>query len=160
MFITTWKPKLDPNSDLFFMEPTKSYEISERENCVNTTMSAAHIFADILDMKSEAEEVFVTLCLNNSGRITGIFETSGGCVDAVHFSPRDIIRKALMLNAVNIIVAHNHPGGTLQPSEADVDVTKVLKEACEIVGMRLMDHFIIQGKTGNYMSFREEQYIW
>lgn len=160
MFITSWKPKLDPNSDLFFMEPIKNYKLTEKENCVNNTTSAGHIFADILDLKSEAEEVFVTLCLNHSGRITGVFETSGGSMDAVHFSHRDIIRKALMMNADSIIVAHNHPGGTLHPSDYDIEATESLKEACDIVGLRLLDHFIIQGKTGNYLSFREEHYIW
>ena len=161
MFITQWKPKLDPNTDLFFMEPVKDYMCSESENHINCTSAAAHIFADVLDMKSEAEEVFVTMCINASGRITGVFEACSGSVSDVHFAYRDIIRKALMLNAVSIIVAHNHPGGTPHPSGEDYNATKLIKEACDAIGLNFLDHFIIQGKTGEYYSFREENiHLW
>ena len=60
-----------------------------------------------------------------------------------------------MLNAVSIIVAHNHPGGTPNPSQEDIDATASLKKACEVIGLNLMDHFIIQGITGDYTSLRE-----
>ncbi len=158
MFITSYKPTLQKNR-LFIMEPIRDYLCGDGEDCVRSTRDAANVFTSCLHMHEEAEEHLVTLCLNSSGRITGMFEACGGSIDAVHFASRDILRKALMLNAVSIIVAHNHPGGTPTPSAEDLEATEALKRACDVIGIRLLDHFIIAGITGVYTSLREDGYM-
>lgn len=68
--------------------------------------------------------------------------------------PREIIRRALELNSSAIILAHNHPSGDLKPSWADVSLTKKIKEACDYVGVQVMDHVIVS-HTGT-SSFAEQ----
>ena len=155
MFITSYKPTLHKNR-LFTMEPVRDYLCHDGGDQIRSTLDAARIFTSCLCLQEEAEEHFVTLCLNCGGRVTGLFETGGGSTNSVQFSPRDIIRKALMLNAVSIIVAHNHPGGTPTPSKEDLDATEALKRSCDVVGLSLLDHIIVEGITGDYISLREE----
>ncbi len=66
---------------------------------------------------------------------------------------KEITRKALIKNATLVIMSHNHPGGSLEPSEEDQTVTKSLAAACSTVSVRLFDHIIIT--SGGYFSFRE-----
>ena len=155
MFVTSYKPTLQKNR-LFVMEPVREYLCGDGEDRIRSTADAGRFFTSCLHMEEEAEEHLVTLCLNAAGRITGILESCGGAFDAVQFAPRDILRKALMLNAVSIIVAHNHPGGTTAPSKEDLDATENLKKACQVLGVNLLDHFIISGISGDYTSLREE----
>ena len=158
MFITSYKPTLQKNR-LFVMEPVREYLCGDGDDRVRSTADAGRLFTDVLRMHEEAEEHLVTLCINNSGRITGIFETSGGSFDGVQFSTRDIIRKALMMNATNIIISHNHPGGSLSPSPEDVQATEALKKACDLIGICLLDHIIVAGIDGDYVSLREENLL-
>ena len=68
-------------------------------------------------------------------------------------SPRDIVAKALKNNALSVIIAHNHPSGNSTPSNADVDMTKQLAQALDVVGIKLEDHLVIT--TNGYFSMRE-----
>ena len=66
-----------------------------------------------------------------------------GTVNAVQTFPRDVFREAVKRNAVSVIIAHNHPSGVLTPSKRDIDLTRKLKEAGEILGIVLLDHLIV-----------------
>lgn len=80
-----------------------------------------------------------------------------GTVDQVSLYPREVIKRALALNASYLILVHNHPSGDTRPSKADTDITLFLKNALLPFHIRLLDHFIV-GKSG-YFSFREAQLI-
>ena len=69
------------------------------------------------------------------------------------------MRKVLMMNCVSFIMAHNHPGGSLTPSKEDLDATKAVETAAQLLGLRMLDHFIVSGNTGDYLSFREAGYM-
>ena len=99
-------------------------------------------------------EEFWMLLLNKSNKVIGKLQMSIGGTDATIVDSKVIFRKALEGQAVSIIVCHNHPSGRLRPSEADLNLTKKLKEAGEIVGVKLMDHLIIA--DGGYYSFADE----
>lgn len=79
--------------------------------------------------------------------------TSRGSVDSVPFYPREIVKRAVMLGAVAVIVAHNHPSGDPEPSDADLALTRDLKTALDAVGIALFDHVVV-GRAGT-CSFRE-----
>lgn len=83
--------------------------------------------------------------------------TSRGSVDSVPFYPREIVKRAVMLGAVAVIVAHNHPSGDPEPSDADLALTRDLKTALAAVGIALFDHVVV-GRSGT-CSFRERGLI-
>lgn len=70
-----------------------------------------------------------------------------GSVSEISVSIREIIRQALKLNASAIIIGHNHPTGNVEPSDADRHITKRLKEVCELMEIKLLDHFIVSGSA-------------
>jgi DNA repair protein RadC len=75
-----------------------------------------------------------------------------GTVDHTPVYPREIVKQALYLEASNIILVHNHPSGNTKPSQADIDVTKRIMQACQIVGITVHDHVIISSKS--HFSFK------
>lgn len=156
MFITSYKSILTKKG-LMVLEPVRDYMYTKDD--VLSTSDAANVFTQAIKLQDEADEVVVGLCLNAAGRITGMFEMTTGGINSCMFDVGGIIRKALFLNAVSLIIAHNHPGGTLAPSAEDLDATERIKKACELVGIRFLDHFIIAGITGDYKSLRSEGYM-
>ena len=158
MFITSYKATLQKNR-LMALEPVRDYLCGEGEDRVTSTTSAAHVLVNCIRLHEEAEEHMVVLCMNASGRITGMFEMSNGSINAVNFDVGGIMRKVLMMNCVSFIMAHNHPGESLIPSGEDIAATKQVRQAAELLGLKLLDHFIISGVSGEYLSFREEGYF-
>lgn len=158
MFITSYKPILQKNR-LMSLEPVRDYLCGDGDDVVTSTAAAARVFVDCIRLHEEADEHVVVLCLNASGHVTGMFEMTGGSINAVHFDVAGIMRKVLMMNCVSFIMAHNHPGGTLSPSAEDLDATERVKQAADMLGLRLLDHFIIAGPSGGYVSLREEGYM-
>ena len=83
------------------------------------------------------------LCLDTRCRLTAVIEISHGSVDVSVVSPREVYQKALLANAVNIILLHNHPSGDSEPSSNDVTTTKRMEETGVLVGIRMLDHVIV-----------------
>ena len=103
---------------------------------------------------SSGNEVFACIFMDNKHRILEFREMFQGTIDSARVYPREIIRYALKVNAAAIVIAHNHPSGFTEPSEADKRITRRVKDACELVDIRLLDHFIIGGSKT--LSFSEE----
>lgn len=98
-------------------------------------------------------EVFYVVCLDSQNRVSWsdiIFE---GTLNETSIYPRNLIEIALRHKANSIIIAHNHPGGSLKPSSADLNATKSIKAALDTVSIKLLDHIIIGDHK--YMSFAE-----
>ena len=96
------------------------------------------------------------ICMNTKNKIIGVFEISHGSVNSSIVSPREVFQKALLANAVSIIVMHNHPSGDCTPSREDIEVTKRLVEAGKIVGVEVLDHIIVGDR---YSSLKEKGYL-
>ena len=88
-------------------------------------------------------EVFVGLFLDNRHRVIAYKELFRGTIDGASVYPREVIKEALSVNAAAMIVAHNHPSGVAEPSQADERITVRLKEALGYMDIRLLDHLII-----------------
>lgn len=99
-------------------------------------------------------EEFWILYLNNSNKIIENFQISKGGITGTLVDVRITLRRALELGAVSIILAHNHPSGNLNPSEADKQLTKKLKSASESLDIKVLDHLIVTEKS--YFSFADE----
>ncbi|MBO9585257.1 MAG: JAB domain-containing protein [Flavobacterium sp.] len=99
-------------------------------------------------------EEFKILLLNQSNRVLGMYEVSSGGIAGTSVDLRMIFAAALKANAVSIIMIHNHPSGQVKPSEADMQITRKVREAGKIMDITLMDHLIITQET--YYSFVDE----
>ena len=99
-------------------------------------------------------EIFACIFLDNRHRVLKYVELFSGTIDTASVYPREIIKMALQMNAAALAVAHNHPSGIVEPSEADKSITQKIKSACELVDIRLLDHFILSGDRS--LSFAEE----
>lgn len=88
-------------------------------------------------------EMFCCLYLDNRHRVLRFDELFRGTIDGTSVYPREVVKEALAINAAAVILAHNHPSGVAEPSQADERITKRLKSALELVDIRLLDHLII-----------------
>lgn len=104
-----------------------------------------------------AQEVFAAVYLNRANKINHIEMVSKGGITATVADPRIILKKALEEDAVNIILCHNHPSGSLRPSRADIDLTKKIKDAASFFDIKLLDHLIVSQE--GYFSFADEGMI-
>ncbi len=102
-------------------------------------------------------EEFWILYLNNSNKIIQSAQLSKGGITGTVVDVRLAFKDALQLGAVGIILAHNHPSGTLKPSQADIQLTKKLKTAGESLDIKVLDHLIITEKA--YFSFADENML-
>jgi DNA repair protein RadC len=98
-------------------------------------------------------EVFCCLFLDNRHRMLAFEEIFRGSIDGAHVYSREIVRQTLIHNAASVIVAHNHPSGSIEPSPADEGVTRRLRESLSLINVRLVDHFIVG--DGKCFSFSE-----
>ena len=100
------------------------------------------------------------ICLNTKHMVLAVEEVSRGTLNESLFHPREAFRPALARQAHAVILVHNHPSGNPQPSDADLHVTRRMKEAGELLQVALLDHVILgaprKGVEKNYFSFRDE----
>jgi DNA repair protein RadC len=98
-------------------------------------------------------ESFCIIYLDNRHRVIDFDELFRGTVDGTSVYPREVVKESLARNAAAIILAHNHPSGVAEPSQADERITKRLKAALELVDIRVLDHLIV-GETVTSMASR------
>ena len=94
-------------------------------------------------LTDNSREHFVALYLDGANQVVSYSIISIGTANASMVHPREVFQRAILAGAVSIIIAHNHPSGILAPSEEDHKVTQRLKEAGEILGIKLLDHLIV-----------------
>jgi DNA repair protein RadC len=88
-------------------------------------------------------EVFCCVYLDNRNRVIGFEELFRGTIDGASVHPREVIKEALARNAAAVILAHNHPSGIAEPSQADELITRRIRDALALVDIRLLDHVIV-----------------
>lgn len=98
-----------------------------------------------LRFASLEHEVFSCLWLDNRHRVIACDELFRGTIDGASVHPREVVKRALAQNAAAVILAHNHPSGVAEPSQADELITQRLREALAIVDIRVLDHLIVAG---------------
>ncbi|MES2373850.1 MAG: JAB domain-containing protein [Bacteroidota bacterium] len=102
------------------------------------------------------QELFVVLYLNRSNKIIGIYSASKGGITGTVADIRLILSVGLKCLATAMIISHNHPSGSLTPSPQDEHLTAKIKQAAELMEIRLLDHVIIIAENGRFFSFAEE----
>lgn len=106
-----------------------------------------------LQLGGRQHEVFAVLFLDTQNRLVALEELFRGTLTQTSVYPREVVKTSLRLNAAAVIFAHNHPSGVPEPSRADENLTKVLKDALALVDVRVLDHVIVAG--GASVSFAQ-----
>lgn len=150
MRVTKYKTKLSSEGLAYLV---KENACNYQGDCkMNTPVSIVKMLNDVFDLCNETEEYLYLLCFNTAYRLLGVFELSHGIVNASMVSPREVFQKALLCNASHIIIAHNHPSGSTEPSRSDREVFKVLRDAGTLMNVPLIDSIIV-GSNNDYYSF-------
>ncbi len=155
MRVTKYKTKLTADRKAV-LEKDYSVNYPGLNNMMNSPEAVVSLAKGFLHMHEETEEYMYMLCLNTKLKLTGVFEISHGNVNSSIVGTREVFQKALLGNAVSIILIHNHPSGDCKPSREDINVTKRLVEAGRIVGVDVLDHIIV-GES--YCSLKEKGYL-
>lgn len=156
MRVTKYKTKLTADQKAV-LEKELSVNYPEMDRKMNSPEKIVRLGRDFLRMHEQTEEYLYMLCMDNKLQLIGVFELSHGNVNSSIFSVREMFQKALLANAVSIIVVHNHPSGDPSPSREDVKVTERAVEAGNLIGVQVLDHIIV-GRPG-YSSLKEKGYI-
>ncbi len=121
-----------------------------------TVVASSYDIAQYLKAKLEdyRHEVFAVMFLNRANKVNHFEIISEGGITGTVADPRIILRKALEQDAVNIILCHNHPSGSLKPSKADEQLTAKIKEAARFLDIAVIDHIIVS--EDGYYSFADE----
>jgi len=110
-----------------------------------------------LQLTMEEREAFVLMLLDNQHRLITHETLFKGTISHTEVHPREVVKASLKYNAAAVIVAHCHPSGHAEPSQADRRVTERLKNALDLVGVRLLDHLVIGGM--DIVSFAERGWL-
>ncbi|MFC1583869.1 DNA repair protein RadC [Candidatus Neomarinimicrobiota bacterium] len=146
-----YHPFLDQVSDEDLRQAYRDRFKMNVGECFSDSSQVADHLMTVLDGRDR--ETFVVLFLNGRNALIAtevVFE--GTLTQAIVF-PREIVKYALLKNAASIIAAHNHPSGEIGPSGDDQQITRKIKQACEAVGVQLLDHLIIA--AGEFFSFAD-----
>ena len=106
---------------------------------------------------SDTQENFVLIGLNTKLQVNMLSIVFVGGVNSVHVEMPAIFQRLLMSNSSQFIIAHNHPSGNLTPSEEDIHLTRRIKRAGNLMGIKLLDHIIVNDET--YTSFAEREIL-
>lgn len=129
----------------------KDQDVDEKPKISSSKDAYQIIKADLLDIPHEE---FWVLILNRANRVIKKHQISQGGVAGTVADPKIIYKSALDSLASGIILAHNHPSGNLTPSQADIDLTKKLRDAGKMLEIQVLDHIIVAGQK--YFSFADE----
>lgn len=126
-------------------------ELTARPALTSPRDSAAFLKARMAD---RPYEVFACLFLDNRHRVLTYEEMFRGTLDGASVHPREVVRAALTHNAAAVIFAHNHPSGVAEPSAADRNITRQLRDALQLIGVRVLDHLVIGAGEPTSMAAR------
>jgi DNA repair protein RadC len=119
------------------------------------SLNSPRVVRDYLQLllAGRQQEVFLVLFLDTQHRVIAFEELFQGTLNQTSVYPREVVRRALTHNAAAVILAHNHPSGVAEPSQADQLLTNALKQALALVDVRVLDHFVVA--AGQTLSFAE-----
>ncbi len=99
------------------------------------------------------KEYFYIIFLDSRNKVIGTLEVSKGSLDAALVDKAEILKEATLRSASALILVHNHPSGEAEPSRDDLTITREITKACELVGIRVLDHIVIGRNEDDYFSF-------
>lgn len=152
MRITTYRTEMDKDKrPILIKENACNYTA---ENSMDHPWKIVKMLNEVFHLNLRTEEYLYLICLDTSCKVLGIMEVSHGTLSMSVCSPREVFLKALCLNTGSIVLAHNHPSGSVMPSKEDFQVKERIAEMGVNLGIPLKD-FIVVGESGIYYSALE-----
>ena len=121
---------------------------------ISSSKDVSELLRELWSNKVEYIEEFYILLLNKANKVLGVSKISEGGISGTVVDPKRIFQVALKSNATSIILAHNHPSGNIQPSEADQKITRKCRDAGTMLDIAVLDHIIVGNEQ--YYSFADE----
>jgi DNA repair protein RadC len=127
----------------------KAAEILANRHLTSDAFTSSQATKDFLQFKlgKYEREVFAIMILNNKHQLIEYSELFFGTINAASVYPREVVKAVLNENGAAVIFAHNHPSGETEPSQADIAITKRLKEALALIDVQVLDHIIVANGT-------------
>jgi DNA repair protein RadC len=154
--LTSYQPSLDQLlnirgvSDATATKLVALFELAGRKNIKEILIkSPEDIASQVPELRTAKQEHLVVLTLDGANRLIEKRIISIGTLNSSLVHPREVFSDAITDRAASIVAIHNHPSGTLEPSDADIEITKRLKQSGELLGIKLLDHIIIT-KSDHY----------
>ena len=130
---------------------TREVAVAFEEQPIN---SAEDVIQRLASIERMSQEVFVVMSLNSANKPIKTRWITVGLLDCNQVHPREVFAEPLMDRAAAVIVAHNHPSGTLEASPEDLALTKRLQKAGELLGIKVLDHLIVSGS--GFVSLKQQ----
>lgn len=127
------------------------------EKPITSPQDAIDLMAD--QLATYDREVLCCLNMQTDGKVASMNLVSMGTVNGSLCCAREIFKSSILSNAHSIIILHNHPSGRVTPSKEDICVTKKLVDSGNLLGIEVLDHLIVGGRTGKKYSFKEHDLI-
>lgn len=141
----------------FTIKLDSKVKASERKQ-IKSSKDTYEVFKEVFDADTiDWTETMIILALSTANKVLGFYKISSGGTTGTICDPKIIFQFALLSNANNIIIAHNHPSGNLNPSNADKLLTEKIKDAGRLLDIKLLDHLIVTSE--GYYSFSDEGLI-
>lgn len=137
------------------LEMVAEPNVAEVYECQLTTREKAVSFLRSIRLDKSDRERVVVMALASDGALIGFSEVAVGDLSSAVIHPREILKFAVLSNAAAIIIAHNHPSGSLKISAEDKEATIRLTECCDLIGIRLVDHLIVSDR--GYRSVMDKE---
>lgn len=153
--MTKYRTKLTENKRVV-LEKEVSMNYPDLSYIIRSPEDVVQVGKSFMRIHEETEEYMYMICLNTKNRVIGVFEISHGNVNSSIVGTREVFQKALLANAVSIILMHNHPSGDPSPSKQDIEITRRLSEAGKLIGIEVLDHIIIGDR---YTSLKEKGHM-
>lgn len=134
--------------NVLIKESTAEYPV----NTMDSPEKIVEFINTVFALDKKAEEYLYMIAFNTKNKPLGVFEVSHGSVDFSVARPRELLLRALLVGATNFVLIHNHPSGDPTPSASDIDATKRIISAANILCVSCLNHIIVG--DSNYYSFR------
>ncbi|TYL47816.1 RadC family protein [Marinomonas sp. IMCC 4694] len=144
-----------------FIYQSKEDVLNAAAGFIEERLKRENTFSNAVDAQSyvrfkiayKESEVFAVLFLDSQHRLISFREMFQGTIDSAAVYPREIVKAAIEVNAAAVILAHNHPSGVTEPSQADISITDKIKKSLELIDVRTLDHIIV-GESAVSMAER------
>lgn len=141
--------------DIVSLKLVRESSVLYRQRTIRSPKDAYELVQSFVE--DADRERFLVVCLDTKNRPTSISECHVGSLNASIAHPREIMKSAVLSNAASVLLVHNHPSGDPTPSPEDIDVTKRISQAGEILGIEVIDHLIVG--DGEFVSLKEKGHM-
>ncbi|BBO74553.1 DNA repair protein RadC [Desulfosarcina widdelii] len=160
LFPASSDPPVSRSISVYRVSLVKDESVSFGNVRLANSQEAQALIQNLILTKGQPDrEQFVVTLLNSKNEIIGLNIVSVGGLSSAPVHPREVLKPAILANAAAMVLAHNHPSNDLEPSPDDINVTKKIIRAAEIVGIQVHEHLIISMEDDRYYSFADQGII-